>query len=150
MSQRGESAHCRQGIDEDVKEHGCNAAAVRCLGRGSCRCGGSEADQQIAAVRDGRIGHQAADIALPESADVANCHRENGQDQGELPGELGGGRHRDDDEADERRNGGDFWRDGEQSGVGAGRPLIDVRRVELQWSNRQLETKSRDDQHESQ
>ena len=79
-------------------------------------------------------------LSLPQGADIADRHGQDGQDQRELPGKFSRGRHGDDDQADDRRDAGDLWGDGEQAGVGAGRALIDIGSIELQRRDRQLET----------
>ena len=68
----------------------------------------------------------------------------------ELPGKISRGGHGDHDEANESGDAGDFWGDGEQTSVGAGRALIDVGSIELQRRNGQLETEARDNEHQCQ
>src|ERR1700749_663396 len=99
-------------------------------------------------MSDRRIGHQAADVTLPESADIADGHREHGEDEGELPGELSRDRHGDDDEAQNCGDAGDLRSNGEKAGVATGCALIDVGGVKLEWRDGELEAEAGEDEHQ--
>ena len=78
IGERGERAHRGQGIDQRRRTASPSMPPPDAIHRARRRRRGRgrEADQQVAAVGDRRIGHQPADVLLPQGADVADRHRQ--------------------------------------------------------------------------
>ena len=74
MTDNGERADVHGGVSGGV-EHGRGNPRHRILWRGH-----GEGDEQVAGVRDGRIGEQALDVGLYEGTYVAQGHGEGSGD----------------------------------------------------------------------
>ena len=102
-----------------------------------------QADQQIAGMRDRRIGQQAADVLLPECRQVAQRHRDQAQSERQVPGDAGqflekcvgparivaGHAHRHD--SHQGRQARDLGHHGQHPRVGMRRSLVHVRGVKV-------------------
>ena len=70
----GEGAEGHEQIDRQIDEHGLRA-----------RLGvGGDADQRIADVADGGVGHQPLDVGLPDGREGAEQHRGDGEEDDDL------------------------------------------------------------------
>ena len=105
----------------------------------------AEGDEQIAGVSDGGVGEQAFDVALQQRAEVADAHAGDGEELDQEDPVRAQRGHAVEEEAQQHGEGGGLGRGGHQADDRRGRALVDIRRPDVEGSERDLEAEA--DEH---
>ena len=144
----GEGAEFHQRVAEEIEED--RGVGGRSAGVGVALEIGDrgEGDQDVAGVSDGAVGQHALDVGLDERAEVADEHREDGENPECPEPEMSGGGNGGED-AQQQREGGRFGAGGEQRGDRSGSAFVDVGRPELEGGGGDFEAEADQDQGEA-
>ncbi len=130
------------GIEGQIEQHALHAH----------HGAGGETEQRVAHMADGAVGHQALDVGLADGGEGAQPHRQHRDELDDLAPLLQRVGERDDDGADEHREGCDFRGGGEKGDDRGRRAFVNVRRPHMERHGGKLERQAGDqeDQPEDQ